>query len=194
MRRLVAKSLGQRHSIKSGRAFKGRKILEENPNFTVTDCCDNVLAAANVYDVNGGEGIVTLYDLDSDAEIMRLTQNPEFGFPCAVKLFSGMEFVCVAYTSGKLACYRLHDPDSSRRHDLYLTNLQPSIPGSIYCVGGCMVRNTLCVSIQRAHVQVHLSPEYQSLHMRRLRLQGVHLGLDWKRARAVLGHHSKSSG
>jgi len=138
MRRLVAKSLGQRHSIKSGRAFKGRKILEENPNFTVADCCGNVLAAANVYDVNGGEGVVTLYDLDSDAEIMRLTQNPEFGFPCAVKLFSGMEFVCVAYTSGKLACYRLHDPDGSRRHDLYLTNLQPTPPGSIYCVGGCM--------------------------------------------------------
>ena len=139
MRRLVATSLGQRHSIKSGRAFKGRKILEENPNFTVTDCCDNVLAAANVYDVNGGEGVVTLYDLDSDAEIMRLTQNPEFGFPCAVKLFSAMVFVCVAYTSGKLACYGLHDPDSSRRHDLYLTNLQPTPPGSIYCVGGCMV-------------------------------------------------------
>ena len=159
MRRLVAKSLHQRHSIKLGRAFKARKILEvfEGVNFTVTDCCDNVLAAANVYDVlaGGGRGVVTLYDLDSDAEIMRLTQNPEFGFPCAVKLFSAMEFVCVAYTSGKLACYRLHDPDSSRSHDLYLTNLQPTPPGSIYCVGGCMVRkkgrrNTLCVIIFRA--------------------------------------------
>ena len=139
MRRLVKRSLDQRHSIRSGKAFKVRRILEENPNFTVTDCCGNLLAAANVYDINSGEGVIALYDLDSDAEIIRLTQNPEFGFPCAVKLFS-MEFVCVGYVSGKLACYRLLNPDSSRVHDLYLTNLQPTPQGSIYCMGGCLVR------------------------------------------------------
>ena len=144
MRRLVARSLGQRHSIRSGKAFKVRKILEENPNFTVTDCCDNLLAAANVYDINSGKGAVVLYDLDWDREIMRLPQSPEFGFPCAIKLFSA-NFVCVGYVSGKLACYsRPYLGNQGRIYNSHPLLMQPTPQGSIYCVGGCTVRTGAC--------------------------------------------------
>jgi len=139
MRRLVARSLGQRKSVRSGKAFKVRKILEENPNFTVTDCRDNLLAAANVYDISSGKGVIALYDLDSDVEIIRLKQNPEFGFPCAIKLFSE-ELVCVGYVSGKLACYRV-SPTSDGDRLVMVTYMHPTPQGSIYCMGGCTGTN-----------------------------------------------------
>ena len=161
MRRLVARSLGQRHSIRSGKAFKVRKILEENPNFTVTDCCDNLLAAANVYDINSGKGAVVLYNLNInwDREIMRLPQSPEFGFPCAIKLFSA-NFVCVGYVSGKLACYSLSHHRELRRGPYEQvtqgrTNgilMQPTPQGSIYCVGGCTVRTGACSGVPRVRL------------------------------------------
>ena len=71
------RSLRQRRSLRSGAAFRGRKILEQNPNFTVTDCCGDLLAAANVHDaiLAPGYGVVALYDLAADRVILRLRQG-----------------------------------------------------------------------------------------------------------------------
>ena len=145
MRALVVRSLRQRRSLRSGAAFRMRKILEENPNFTVTDCCGDLLAAANVHDAHAGNGVVALYDLAADREILRLRQSPEFGFPCAIKLFS-RQFACVGYVSGRVACYRLRwnradgvPAPSPAEPELML----PTPQGSIYCVGGCTTSNVL---------------------------------------------------
>ena len=70
-------------------------------------------------------------------------QNPEFGFPCAIKLFS-RQFVCVGYVSGRLACSRLRwNPADNAFAPAEPELLLPTPQGSIYCVGGCTASNVL---------------------------------------------------